>query len=55
MARAYLVRLTKNAREASDASILNARADHLNREARDVLHYQGLFALVSRLAILRSQ
>ena len=32
----------KAAREAKDAAILNARADRLNEEARDVLEYQGL-------------
>jgi metal-responsive CopG/Arc/MetJ family transcriptional regulator len=40
--RAYLARLKKARREAQDAEIINANADRLNREARDVLEYQGL-------------
>ena len=40
--RAYLARLEKARREARDAEIINANADHLNREAMDVLEYQGL-------------
>jgi len=40
--RAYLARLEKARREAEDAEIINANADRLNREAMDVLEYQGL-------------
>jgi metal-responsive CopG/Arc/MetJ family transcriptional regulator len=40
--RAYLARLEKENREARDVQIINARADHLNQEAMDVLEYQGL-------------
>ena len=40
--RAYLARLEKAKREASDAEIINRNADRLNDEAMDVLDYQGL-------------
>ena len=40
--RAYLSRLERARREAQDAEIINANADRLNREATDVLEYQGL-------------
>jgi metal-responsive CopG/Arc/MetJ family transcriptional regulator len=40
--RAYLARLEKARSEAKDAEIINANADRLNREATDVLEYQGL-------------
>jgi len=40
--RAYLARLEKAKREARDIEIINAHADRLNREATDVLQYQGL-------------
>ncbi len=40
--RAYLSRIEKAKREASDAQIINANADRLNREAMDVLEYQDL-------------
>ena len=41
-ARAYLESIARSARDAKDARILDAHADHLNREAADVLEYQGL-------------
>ena len=41
-ARAYLARLEKARRDAKDASIINRNAVRLNREAEDVLEYQGL-------------
>ena len=40
--RAYLARLERAAQEANDTAIINANADRLNREAMDVLEYQGL-------------
>jgi predicted transcriptional regulator len=40
--RVYLARLEKARREALDAEIINANAGRLNREALDVLEYQGL-------------
>ena len=40
--RAYLARLEKARSEAKDAEIINANARRLNREAMDVLEYQGL-------------
>jgi metal-responsive CopG/Arc/MetJ family transcriptional regulator len=40
--RAYLARLEKAKREARDMQIINANADRLNKEAMDVLEYQGL-------------
>jgi metal-responsive CopG/Arc/MetJ family transcriptional regulator len=40
--RAYLARLEKAKREARDIQIINAHADRLNKEAMDVLEYQGL-------------
>jgi hypothetical protein len=36
------VPLEKSRREAQDAEIIDANADRLNREAMDVLEYQGL-------------
>ena len=41
-ARQYLAALAKSRREAQDAAILDARAELLNRDARDVLEYQDL-------------
>lgn len=41
-AREYLAATAKARREATDAAILNARAESLNREALDVLDYQEL-------------
>ena len=40
--RVYLARMEKARREARDAEIINANAGRLNREALDVLEYQGL-------------
>ena len=40
--RAYLARIPKSRRDARDARIINANARRLNREALDVLEYQGL-------------
>ena len=40
--RAYLARLERSRREARDAEIIDANAERLNREAMDVLEYQGL-------------
>ena len=40
--RAYLARLERTRREARDAEIIDANAERLNREAMDVLEYQGL-------------
>ncbi len=40
--RAYLARLEKAKREARDMQIINANADRLNKEAMDVIEYQGL-------------
>jgi metal-responsive CopG/Arc/MetJ family transcriptional regulator len=40
--RAYLARLEKAQREVKDSEIINANAGRLNREAMDVLGYQGL-------------
>jgi len=40
--RAYLARLDKARRDAADVQIINRHADRLNREAQDVLEYQGL-------------
>ena len=40
--RAYLARLERAAQEAKDTAIINANADRLNREAMDVLEYQGV-------------
>jgi hypothetical protein len=37
-----LARLEKAKKEARDARIINANAGRLNKEARDVLEYQGL-------------
>jgi len=47
---AYLARMEKTRREAQDAEIINANADRLNREAMDVLEYQGLPVGPARLA-----
>ena len=41
-ARAYLARTARFARDAQDLAILDRHADRLNREAEDVLEYQGL-------------
>lgn len=41
-ARAYLARLAKAEREANDIRIINHNAGRLNKEASDVLEYQGL-------------
>jgi len=40
--RAYLARLDKTSREAMDERTINRHADRLNREALEVLEYQGL-------------
>jgi metal-responsive CopG/Arc/MetJ family transcriptional regulator len=40
--RAYLARLERAAQESKDVAIINANAERLNREAKDVLQYQGL-------------
>jgi metal-responsive CopG/Arc/MetJ family transcriptional regulator len=40
--RAYLARLDRMRREARDVEIINANAERLNKEALDVLEYQGL-------------
>ena len=41
-ARAYLARVEKAKREERDIQIINRNAKRLNREAKDVLEYQGL-------------
>jgi metal-responsive CopG/Arc/MetJ family transcriptional regulator len=41
-ARSYLARMRKAEREAKDVEIINANAERLNKEAADVLDYQGL-------------
>lgn len=41
-ALAYLARSSREARDLRDAKILDRHADRLNREAADVLEYQGL-------------
>jgi metal-responsive CopG/Arc/MetJ family transcriptional regulator len=41
-ARRYLGQMEKERRDARDAAILDSRAEHLNREASDVLEYQNL-------------
>ncbi len=41
-ALAYLAGAAREARDARDAAILDRHADRLNREAEDVLEYQGL-------------
>jgi hypothetical protein len=41
-ARAYLAGLERAKREARDVAIIDAHADRLNKEAMDVLDYQGL-------------
>jgi len=38
--REYLANRARRRREDADLEILNARADELNKEARDVLRYQ---------------
>jgi metal-responsive CopG/Arc/MetJ family transcriptional regulator len=38
--RSYLARLKKARREAADIAIINAHANRLNKEARDVIGYQ---------------
>jgi len=37
----YLAELERAAREAEDLRLLNRHADRLNKEAEDVLDYQG--------------
>lgn len=41
-AQAYLARLEEAKRDSRDVEIINRNADRLNREAQDVLDYQGL-------------
>jgi metal-responsive CopG/Arc/MetJ family transcriptional regulator len=41
-ARSYLKKANALARDASDAGILDRCAEQLNREAAEVLEYQGL-------------
>ena len=41
-ARLYLAQAAKAGRNAKDAAILERRAEYLNKEAADVLEYQGL-------------
>jgi metal-responsive CopG/Arc/MetJ family transcriptional regulator len=38
--RAFIVQLVRRQQDARDLRIINQRADHLNREAADVLTYQ---------------
>ncbi len=40
--RAYLARIEKIKRDAQDIEIINRNATRLNKEALDVLEYQGL-------------
>ena len=40
-AREFLTRRARRAREARDLKILNAAADDLNREMKDILAYQA--------------
>jgi metal-responsive CopG/Arc/MetJ family transcriptional regulator len=40
--RAYLAKMERARREREDIEIINRNADRLNREAKDVLNYQGL-------------
>jgi len=40
--RAYLARTRNARRDVRDVRIINANAKRLNREAQDVLEYQGL-------------
>lgn len=40
--RAYLAQMEKARRDERDLAIINANAEWLNREAEDVLEYQGL-------------
>jgi metal-responsive CopG/Arc/MetJ family transcriptional regulator len=42
-ARAYIASLEREHRDVRDLEILNANADRLNAEARDVLDYQTGF------------
>ena len=41
-ARAWLAKLARAERDANDARIINRFAKRLNKEAMDVLEYQGL-------------
>ena len=41
-ARAWLSRAARTLRESRDAAILQRNAEALNREATDVLEYQGI-------------
>jgi len=38
--RSFIARLIRDEANARDLETINRRADHLNREARDVLDYQ---------------
>jgi metal-responsive CopG/Arc/MetJ family transcriptional regulator len=38
--RAFITQLIRRQQDARDLEIINQRADHLNREAADVLTYQ---------------
>ena len=38
--RAFIVQLIRRQQDARDLEIINQRADHLNKEAADVLTYQ---------------
>jgi metal-responsive CopG/Arc/MetJ family transcriptional regulator len=38
--RSYVAQLARNEADSRDLEILNRRAEHLNREAGDVLDYQ---------------
>lgn len=40
--RAYLSQMEKTRRDEKDLALINANAERLNREAEDVLEYQGL-------------
>ena len=40
--RAFLAQMLRQEQEAKDLAILNRHADRLNREAADVLAYQGV-------------
>jgi metal-responsive CopG/Arc/MetJ family transcriptional regulator len=40
--RAYVVQAIRDRQNARDLDIINRQADHLNREAKDVLSYQVL-------------
>ncbi|MFN0105912.1 MAG: hypothetical protein ACKV2U_27975 [Bryobacteraceae bacterium] len=41
-ARLYLAQEAKSGRDAKDAALLERNAERLNKEAADVLEYQGL-------------